>query len=112
MKILHLSPEKKNSLKLLQMIEMGTDLYIMLFLAAMSFVSVVVTIYDKAAAKSGKRRIPEKTLMLIGFFGGATAMYCVMQLIRHKTKHKKFMLGLPVFIVLHLALIIAVVYFL
>lgn len=94
------------------MIDMGTDLYLLFFLAAMSFVAVVVTIYDKAAAKAGKRRIPEKTLMLIGFFGGATAMYCIMQLIRHKTKHKKFMLGLPFFIILHLALIISVVYFL
>lgn len=92
--------------------DLGLEIYVLIFLAFISVVAVVMTIYDKAAAKSGKRRAPEKTLMLIGFFGGATAMYCVMQLIRHKTKHKKFMIGLPVFIVLHLAMIIAVVYFL
>ena len=92
--------------------DLGLEIYVLIFLAFISVVAVVMTIYDKAAAKSGKRRVPEKTLMLIGFFGGATAMYCVMQLIRHKTKHKKFMIGLPVFIVLHLAMIIAVVYFL
>ena len=92
--------------------DIGGEMYLLFFLVAVSFVAVVMTIYDKTAAKKGRRRVPEKTLMLVGFFGGATAMYCVMQLIRHKIKHKKFMLGLPAFIVLHLALIIAVVYFL
>lgn len=91
---------------------MGIELYMLIYLAVISVVAIVVTSHDKAAAKKGRRRIPEKTLMLVGFFGGATAMYSVMQLIRHKTKHKKFMLGLPVFILLHLAVIISVVYFL
>lgn len=84
----------------------------LIYLAVISVVAVLVTIYDKAASKTGRRRTPEKTLMFIGFFGGATAMYAVMQLIRHKTKHKKFMIGLPIFIVLHLAVIVSVVYFL
>lgn len=84
----------------------------LIFLAFISVIAVFITIYDKAAAKTGKRRVPEKTLMLIGLFGGATAMYCVMQLVRHKTKHKKFMIGLPVFIVLHIVLIIYVIYLL
>lgn len=91
---------------------MKTEFYMLIYFAAISVVAVFVTIYDKSAAKTGRRRISEKTLMLIGFFGGSTAMYAVMQLIRHKTKHKKFMLGLPVFILLHLAVIISVVYFL
>lgn len=91
---------------------MNTDAYLLIYFAVVSLVAILVTIYDKAAAKTGRRRIPEKTLMLIGFFGGATAMYSAMQLIRHKTKHKKFMLGLPIFIVLHLAVIVSAVYFL
>lgn len=91
---------------------MDIQAYMLLFLAVISIVAIFVTVYDKAAAKTGRRRIPEKTLMLIGFFGGATAMYGVMQLIRHKTKHKKFMLGLPLFIVLHLIIIVSVVYYL
>ena len=39
--------------------------------------------------------------------GGATGMYVTMQLIRHKTKHKKFMIGLPIFIVLHIGILLA-----
>lgn len=90
---------------------MKSELYIAVYLALVSAVSVVITAYDKSASKKKKWRIPENVLMLFAFFGGATAMYCVMQLMRHKTKHKKFMLGLPVFILIHLAIIVYVVYF-
>ncbi len=89
---------------------MNTEKYLFFYLIAVSFVAVVLTVYDKAAAKKGKRRISEKTLMFTGFFGGATAMYAVMQMIRHKTKHKKFMIGLPVFILLHLAITLFLIY--
>lgn len=90
---------------------MDKGIIVLIYLAVISLVAVVITIYDKAAAKKGKRRISEKALMLTGFFGGATAMYAVMNAIRHKTKHKKFMIGLPLFIFLHIAAIIFFVYF-
>lgn len=80
--------------------------------AAVAAVSVFITIYDKAAAKSGAWRIPEATLMGIGLIGGALPMYITMKLIRHKTKHKKFMVGLPAEIMLHVALCVAAIYFL
>lgn len=86
--------------------------YLLIYFAVMSFLGFFASMYDKLAAQAGKRRISEKALMLLGFFGGATGMYVTMQLIRHKTKHKKFMIGLPVFIVIHLAVITAVLYFL
>lgn len=91
---------------------MDIELYIAVFAVLISVVSVMLTVYDKVASMSKKWRIPENVLMLFAFFGGAIAMYSIMQLIRHKTKHKKFMLGLPAFILLHLAIIIYVVYFL
>ena len=60
-----------------------------------------MTVTDKAKAKRAVWRIPEATLMLVGLFGGALAMYVTMKTIRHKTKHKKFMIGLPLEIALH-----------
>ena len=82
------------------------------YLAAISLVSVTVTVYDKIAAKKRpRRRTPEKTLMLLGFFGGATAMYVTMLIIRHKTQHKKFMIGLPLFILLHVLIAAVLLYF-
>ena len=57
------------------------------------------------AAVKGKWRVPEATLMLVGLFGGATAMLVTMKVIRHKTKHMKFMVGLPLEIALQAALL-------
>ncbi len=74
---------------------------IIVYLIVIAFVAVIVTAFDKLAAKKGAWRIPEATLMLIGLFGGALPMYVTMKTIRHKTKHKKFMIGLPFEIVLH-----------
>ncbi len=75
-----------------------------------SLVSVILTVYDKRIAGSGKRRIPESTLMTVGLLGGAAVMYFTMKKIRHKTKHKKFMLGLPAEVILHIAVIAVVIY--
>lgn len=72
------------------------------YLTAVSAFSIIITLYDKLASKAGFFRIPEKTLLLTAFLGGATAMYIVMIIIRHKTRKRKFMLTLPLFIVLHL----------
>ncbi len=76
-----------------------------IYFAIISLAAVVITIADKSAAKRGAWRVPEATLMLIGLFGGALAMFITMKTIRHKTKHMKFMIGLPLEIVLHAAII-------
>lgn len=79
------------------------------YLCFISAVTVILTIYDKIAAKSNPRhRIPENTLIYMGVLGGAAAEYVTMVLIRHKTKHKKFMVGLPVIIAIHAAAAIIV----
>ena len=78
--------------------EHGTLLFwgILLYLAVISLVSVIVTVADKHFAKKpGHRRVPEATLLLYSAFGGSAAMLLTMLLIRHKTKHVKFMLGIP-----------------
>ena len=81
--------------------------YILIYVPMISAVTAVLTIYDKIAAKKRpKHRISEAMLILLALLGGATAEYVVMKLIRHKTRHKKFMIGLPVIIFLHILLII------
>ncbi len=60
-----------------------------------SALAAVVTAYDKLIAGGKRRRVPEKTLFLLAIAGGSAAMYVTMLLIRHKTCHKRFMLGLP-----------------
>lgn len=77
------------------------------FFAAVSLLSVCVTLWDKAAARRRRRRIPEATLLLLAALGGALCMYLTMKAIRHKTLHKRFMVGLPVLFVLQLLLFVA-----
>ena len=78
---------------------------LLIYFAVISLVAVIMTLADKVKAKRNAWRIPEATLMTVGLFGGALAMYVAMKTIRHKTKHKKFMIGLPLEIALHVAII-------
>ncbi len=84
---------------------------LIIYLAVLALVSVVVTVADKLSAKRGGWRVPEATLMTLGLFGGALPMFVTMKTIRHKTKHKKFMIGLPLEIALHAAIVCAGLYF-
>lgn len=80
---------------------------LLIYVLVISVVAIVITVADKKASKRRKKkRIPETNLMLVGFFGGALPMYITMKVIRHKTKHKKFMIGLPVIIFLHAIIVL------
>lgn len=78
---------------------------IVVYFILISAFAFFVTVYDKIAAKKDARRISEKNLLLIGLAGGAFAMYVTMQTIRHKTRHAKFMILLPVMIIIHIVLL-------
>lgn len=78
--------------------------------AIISVFAIIITIYDKKAARKRKRRIPENTLLLVAFFGGAIPMLITMKIINHKTQHNKFMLGLPAIILIHALGVIALMY--
>ena len=75
------------------------------YVAIVSIISIIVTIFDKKIAGTGKRRIPEATLLMWSALGGSVAMLLTMFAIRHKTQHKKFMIGIPLIIILQAALI-------
>ena len=86
--------------------------YIIIYLISVNFITAVITVYDKIAAKRSKRRISEKTLFLLALAGGSAAEYTAMRIIRHKTLHKRFMLGLPAIILLQLTSAFILIYFL
>ena len=79
---------------------------LLIYLAVISVISITVCVYDKIAAKANPRhRVREATLLLLSALGGSVAMFLTMQVIRHKTKHLKFMLGIPAIIAAQIALI-------
>ncbi|MBE6769179.1 MAG: DUF1294 domain-containing protein [Ruminococcaceae bacterium] len=84
---------------------------ILVFIIVINLVAVVVCIADKIKAIYKKRRVSEKSLFTISFLGGATLMYLTMLVIRHKTKHKRFMVGLPLIILLHAVILLLVIHY-
>ncbi len=85
------------------MTQKDTLLFIGLWLAAVSSLAVVLTVHDKRAARRGARRVSERTLLMVSALGGSAAMLATMRVIRHKTKHAKFMVGIPVIIAAQIA---------
>lgn len=80
-----------------------------IYFAVISLVTAIVTATDKYKAKKGAFRISEATLFILAAIGGALAEYATMRLIRHKTLHKRFMIGLPVIIILQIIILISVI---
>lgn len=83
--------------------------YFLIYLAAVSVIAAVMTVSDKSRAKRHKRRISEKTLFGTAILGGSAVMYLTMLAVRHKTKHKRFMIGLPLIMIVQTAAIAFVI---
>ena len=81
------------------------------YLGIVNVAGFILPAVDKRRAKKDRWRIRESTLFLISALGGSVAMYISMRLFHHKTKHKRFMIGIPVIIVLQLGAVFAVWYF-
>ena len=79
---------------------------IVLYLIIINAVGVLLMLADKRAAKKSAWRIPEARLMSIALFGGCFGIYAGMVLFRHKTKHPKFSIGVPLIIVFYILLFV------
>ena len=64
---------------------------------------------DKRRAQRSAYRIPEATLFAIAIMGGSLGSVLGMNIFRHKTKHWYFKWGMPIILVLHIALAIFLV---
>lgn len=83
------------------------------YIAIISLISVIVCIYDKKVSRKNRveLRTPEKTLLLLSALGGSVAMFVTMLIIRHKTKHVKFMLGIPLIMVIQAGIVYLLFHF-
>lgn len=79
--------------------------YIVIYAVVMNSISFFMYGLDKWKAKNNAWRISEKTLLLLAFLGGSVGALAGMHMFRHKTKHKLFVLGIPVCLILHIALV-------
>jgi len=68
-------------------------IYYLLLINAMAFILMLA---DKHKARKNRWRIPESVLMGSALLGGSLGALLGMYACRHKTKHLKFTLGIPV----------------
>ncbi len=79
--------------------------FVWIYLICMNIITFVVFKSDKNRAIKGRWRIPESTLLSLSILGGGFGGWAAMKFVRHKTKHLKFVLLVPLAALLQLALI-------
>ena len=75
------------------------------YLAVINFTTWAAYGLDKGRAKSGKWRIPERTLLLLALVGGPLGALAGMIMFRHKTRKPKFYISVPVMFVAHCVIV-------
>ena len=77
---------------------------ILYFIVAVSIATFLLYGIDKYKARKGRWRISEATLLMMAVIGGSIGAWAGMRLWHHKTMHKKFKYGIPLIIIMQIAL--------
>lgn len=80
--------------------------YFLLYLLIINAASFLLMLIDKQKARKKQWRIPERTLFLSAILGGSIGTLGGMYAFRHKTKHLSFTLGIPVILMVQIAIFI------
>ena len=72
--------------------------YFLLYILLINLYGLFLMYTDKKHAIKHQWRTPELKLFLVAFLLGSLGIYLGMYLFRHKTKHKKFILFIPIII--------------
>ena len=83
--------------------------YFILYLCIVNALGFVLMLADKKKAIKRQWRIPERTLLVVALMGGSLGSLVGMYTCRHKTQTPKFMLGIPVMLVLHLVIVLFII---
>ena len=76
-----------------------------IYLIGINVLTFLIYGADKWKAQRDKWRIPEDTLIWLAVAGGSVGALLGMNLFRHKTKHRKFFLGIPAILLVQLGLL-------
>ena len=84
---------------------------LLVYLLVINVVGFLLMGIDKLRAKKQVWRVPEKTLFLMALIGGSIGTNVGMYVFRHKTKHWYFVIGMPLILIVQIALIVWFVFF-
>ena len=79
---------------------------LLVYLLIINAVGFILMLVDKIKAKKNLWRIPEATLFLVALIGGSIGSLLGMYTFRHKTKHVKFVLGMPLILAAQIVLVV------
>ncbi|MBO5720032.1 MAG: DUF1294 domain-containing protein [Bacteroidales bacterium] len=71
-----------------------------------NLIAFILFAVDKYKSKKSKWRISERTLIVISLIGGSVGALLAMKKFHHKTKHKKFTIGVPLILVAQITIFI------
>ena len=77
---------------------------ILYYLLAVNIATFLLYGIDKYKAKKNQWRISEATLLTMAAIGGSIGAWVGMRIWHHKTMHKKFKYGIPIIIIMQVAL--------
>ena len=78
--------------------------YILYYLITINIITFFIYGIDKLKAKKGKWRMPESTLLLLAIIGGSIGAWLGIKVWHHKTLHKKFKCGIPLIVIVQIAI--------
>lgn len=73
-----------------------------IYILIINIITYILYAYDKHQAKKHKWRVKESTLLLLPLIMGSPGALIAMYTLRHKTKHKKFTLLVPMLLILNI----------
>jgi uncharacterized membrane protein YsdA (DUF1294 family) len=79
--------------------------YFIYYLLVINLIAFCFMYYDKHRAIKHKGRVPEKRLFLLAGIFGSIGIWGGMYLLRHKTKHMKFVVGVPLILIIQIFVI-------
>ena len=83
---------------------------LLVYLLLVNAAGFLLMLVDKIKARKNLWRIPEATLIGVAAIGGSIGAIAGMNLFRHKTKHARFYIGLPVILALQIVTVICIVF--
>lgn len=84
--------------------------FLIIYFSLINLIGFLIMGIDKLKAKKRAFRVPEATLFLIAIIGGSIGSILGMYLFRHKTRHRAFIIGMPVILAIQIIIALVIVF--
>ncbi len=85
---------------------MDPRLTLALSLAIPNLINLLLMMADKSQARKNGFRVPEAVFFIMSLIGGSIGCLAGMYLFRHKTRKPKFFIGIPLILIIQVALVV------